>query len=441
MNIRATAARAILTALVASTAAAQTPPATTTSPASTFLDQADGLSLDQALARARAQEPSIRAARTSVDAARGGRQQAGLRRNPAVSMEWRDEPSGTDNQLMVNLDWPLDLFRKPGRVAVADRAIAAAELSVADRERMLAAAVRARFGDVLVAVRELTVLEELAVVARRQFDVLRTRVDIGASPPLERDLLDVEVRRIDAERAMQLGRVERALLELKRLLGMPPAETLRLRDSLEAVVAREAAEPAAAAGDAAERRTDVREAAARVAEADARLDLAERDGRFDVSLFGGYTRMDAGFPQFGVSPAGMPERVRGTFHYVSAGAMVTLPVLNRHQGEVAVAKAERTGAAAAREATMLAAQTDIASARIADARAREAVRLYGASGLSLARQNLNVIVQSYELGRTTIFDVLTEQRRFLELERAYTETLRAAFEARTALKNSLGEWP
>jgi outer membrane protein TolC len=121
--------------------------------------------------------------------------------------------------------------------------------------------------------------------------------------------------------------------------------------------------------------------------------------------------------------------------------MVTLPVLNRHQGEVAVAKAERTGAAAAREATMLAAQTDIASARIADARAREAVRLYGASGLSLARQNLNVIVQSYELGRTTIFDVLTEQRRFLELERAYTETLRAAFEARTALKNSLGEWP
>jgi cobalt-zinc-cadmium efflux system outer membrane protein len=440
MNIRATAAGAVITALIAASAAAQAPPSTARPP-STFLDQAGGLSLDQAIARARAQEPAIRAARTSVDAARGVRAQAGRRQNPAVSLEWRDEPAGTDNQLMVNVEWPLDLFRRDGRVAVADRVIAAAELSVVDRERMLAADVRARFGDVLVAVRELTVLEELAAVARRQFDVLRARVDTGASPPFERDLLDVEVRRIDAERTMQLGKVEGALLELKRRLGMPPAGTLRLRDSLETVVTRESAEPAAAAADAAERRSDVREADARVAEADARLDLAERDGRFDVSLFGGYTRMDAGFPQFGVSPAGMPERVRGVFHYVSAGAMVTLPLLNRNQGEVAVAKAERAGAAAGREAALLAAQTDIAAARIADARAHEAVRIYGGGGLGLARQNLAVMGQSYDLGRTTIFDVLAEQRRFLELERAYTQALQAAFEARTALRRALGELP
>jgi hypothetical protein len=30
------------------------------------------------------------------------------------------------------------------------------------------------------------------------------------------------------------------------------------------------------------------------------------------------------FPQFGLSPSGVPERVRGVFHYVTAGAMVTL---------------------------------------------------------------------------------------------------------------------
>jgi len=50
-----------------------------------------------------------------------------------------------------------------------------------------------------------------------------------------------------------------------------------------------------------------------------------------------------------------------------------------------------------------------------------------------------VVGQSYELGRVTVFEVLTERRRYLDVERAYTEALRAAYEARTALNRALGE--
>ena len=39
----------------------------------------------------------------------------------------------------------------------------------------------------------------------------------------------------------------------------------------------------------------------------------------------------------------------------------------------------------------------------------------------------------------TIFEVVAEQKRYLDFERAYTETLRAAYEARTALNRALGE--
>ena len=39
----------------------------------------------------------------------------------------------------------------------------------------------------------------------------------------------------------------------------------------------------------------------------------------------------------------------------------------------------------------------------------------------------------------TVFDVLAERRRYLDVERAYTEALRAAYEARTALNRALGE--
>jgi cobalt-zinc-cadmium efflux system outer membrane protein len=403
---------------------------------SAFLDPVNGLSLDEAVTRALAQEPSLRASRTTVDVARGMQMQAGLRKNLAVSAELRGEPAGSDNQSMLAVEWPLDLFRREGRVAVAAREVTAAELSVA--ERLLASAVRARFGDVLAAVRDLTVLEELVAASGRQLDLLRARVDQGASPPLDRDLVAVEARRVDADRLLQLGRAERAMFELKRMLGVPPTESVRLKETLEDVVKRESAAPPQVA-NAVERRPDVRETQSRIAVSDAKIDRAGRDGRIDVSLFGGYMRMDAGFPQLGLSTTGTPEPIRGLFHYVTGGATVTLPIFNRNQGEVAAARAERAGAVAAHDAARLSADTEIAAARISDQRAQEAVRVYGAEVRTLARQNLNVVRQSYELGRTTIFEVLAEQKRYLEQERAYSETLRLAYEARTALKRAVGE--
>jgi cobalt-zinc-cadmium efflux system outer membrane protein len=433
MNIRSIAALLATSALVASTSAAQTPASV-----ASFVDPANGVSLEQAIDRALAQEPSIRAARTTVDVARGMRLQAEARRNPSLSVELRDEPSGSDSQTMVTMEWPLDLFRREGRIVVAEREVAAAELAVADRERLLIADVRARFGDALVAVRDLMVLEELVDNGRRQYDLLRSRVEQGASPPLERDLVDVELRRLDADRLLQLGRVERAFFELKRILGVSPDDPLRLRETLEDVVSRESGTVVVSAA-AAERRADVREAGARVAVADAKIERAERDGRFDVSLFGGYMRMVSGFPQFGLSATGTPEPIHGQFHLVTGGATVTLPVFNRNQGEAAAARAERAGAAALQDAAALSAMTEIETARALDRRTREAVQLYAGTARTLARQNLSVVRESYQLGRTTIFEVIAEQKRFLDLERAYTETLRAAYEARTALNRAVGE--
>jgi len=429
MNLRATSALFAISVLLASASAAQT--------AASFVDPAGGLTLDDAIGRAVAQEPSLRAARTNIDVARGMRVQAGLRKNLSASAEFRGEPSGTDNQSMFSVEWPLDLFRRDGRIAVAEREVAAAELAVADRERLLIAEVRARFGEALVAVRDLALLDELVDATRRQHDLLRARVEEGASPPLERDLVHVELRRMNADRSLQLGRVERAMYELKRVLGAGPHDSLRLRDTLETVVARDyAASPAPP--DPLQPRSDVREATARVGVADARIDRAEREGRFDVSLFGGYTRMDSGFPQLGLSPSGAPERIRGVFHYVTGGAMVTLPLFNRNQGDVAAARAERAGAVAVQEAAALSAETEIAAARSLDQRAREAVQLYAGDARTLARQNLSVVRQGYELGRTTIFEVLAEQKRYLEFERACSEALRAAYEARTALNRAVG---
>jgi cobalt-zinc-cadmium efflux system outer membrane protein len=188
-----------------------------------------------------------------------------------------------------------------------------------------------------------------------------------------------------------------------------------------------------------ESRPDVQEAEARLRVADARIDRARREGRVDLSLVGTYMRMDAGFPQRGFNSTGDLERVRGLFHYVSGGAMVTLPLRNRNQGEIASAQAMRVGAEATLAAVQLTAQSEIAAATTRDDFARRAIAVYAEGVRTLARQNLDVVTQTYELGRGTLFDVLNEQRRYLDLERAYTVALREAYEARTALRRALGD--
>ncbi|HKX59863.1 MAG TPA: TolC family protein, partial [Steroidobacteraceae bacterium] len=297
--------------------------------ASRFVDPANGLSLEEAIARAFEQEPSLRASRSEVDVAQGMKEQASLRRNPSVSFEWRDEPGGTDHVTTVGVEWPLELFRQDGRIAVADREFTAAQLAVADRERLLAADVRMRYGDVLASIRNLELFDGLLSATQDQFELLRSRVEEGASPPLERDLLDVELRRVQAERLLQAGRTEAAVFELKRVLGMKADATLTVRDTFEDLVQRESAvaPQVADASTAVERRADVRAAAARIETAAAKVDRAESDGSFDVSLLASFMRMDAGFPQRGFAPDGRLERVRGQFNYWSAGAMLTIPVM------------------------------------------------------------------------------------------------------------------
>jgi cobalt-zinc-cadmium efflux system outer membrane protein len=440
MTARIASSVLIAMLLAGASGSAQAPAARAPS-AGRFVDPVNGLSLERAIARAIEQEPSLRAARSQVEEAQGTKMQASLRPNPSVSFERREEPGGTDNLTTVGIEWPLDLFRGDGRIAVADREVATAQLAVADRQRVLASDVRTRYGEVLATIRDLALFDEIVAATQNQFDLLRSRVEQGASPPLERDLLDVELRRVQAERLLQTGRAETAVFELKRVLGMKADAALTVRDTFEGLVQRESAaapqvpDMATTVGQ----RADVREAAARIDTAIAKIDRARSEGRFDVSLFGNYMRMDAGFPQRGFAPDGGLERVRGQFNYWSAGAMVTIPVLNRNQGEVAMARAERTSAAAAHDAARLAAEAEVASARARDERAREAVKIYGAGAQALARQNLAVVGQSYELGRVTVFEVLAERRRYLDVERAYTEALRAAYEARTALNRALGE--
>src|SRR5262245_65109261 len=111
--------RLVLVMLVAlapqSIAEAQAPESDQHAPmAPRFIDRVSGVTLDQAIEQALGQEPGLRAARADIDVARGMSAQAALRPNPTVTFAQLTEPRGTDAQTRIDVEWPLDLFRKAG---------------------------------------------------------------------------------------------------------------------------------------------------------------------------------------------------------------------------------------------------------------------------------------------------------------------------------------
>src|SRR5712692_3065535 len=135
--------------------------------------------------------------------------------------------AGPDNNLTASVIVPLDLNgRKAGRVGVAAGELEMKHAQVAERARRLRAEVRMRAGELLAAQRNLRFTEELLQVNLNALGLLRSRVSQGAAPPLEENLLRVEVNRLEASRLLLVSQVEVHALQVKALSGMPPETPL-----------------------------------------------------------------------------------------------------------------------------------------------------------------------------------------------------------------------
>ena len=403
---------------------------------SAVINPATGLSIEQAIEEALRQEPALAAARAEIGVAAGERRQAALRPNPDVMFEQREQVRGMDRQTNVSVEMPLDLFARGPRMLTADRRVGAAEAAVRERERQVAIAVRAQYGMVLEAVRRLEIAEEVLAASRRTYELLRGRAEEGAAPPLERDIALVELRRLESTRELATGRLAMALAGMKRVLGRAPEGDLSLRASLEMAVEQDAAHAVRTRSGP---RADVVEAEVQAAVAAARTRQADQEARPSFSIFGGYMRMNQGFSQSGFNPLGGLEPIQGTFNNVAAGVRVSIPLFNRGQGSLAAARAGEIAAAETVKARRLDAAAEAAAAVARLDAARRAAASYSTDVRGLARRNLDVMRETHALGRVALFDVLNEQRRYLEFQSTYTDVLAELFAAVTALWGATGD--
>jgi outer membrane protein, heavy metal efflux system len=383
-----------------------------------------------------ANNPELRAARAELEAAAARVQQAGLRPNPILELGGQKAIS-PDNNLSVGLTVPLDLNgRKDGRVGVAQREVEVRRAQIAERERRLRADVQMKAGDVLAARRTLSVTDELLRANRQALTLVEERVRQGATPALDENLMRVEVNRLEAGRLMQSSRIDVAVLQLKALAGTPPDEAVELRgDLLSPTIPPDRAD---ALGRSVEQRPDVRAARAEVAVAQAKLRKEQAEGRWDASVNVGYQRQDFGFNLKGLTDSGSTRQIQDVFHYFGAGLTITLPVRNRNEGNVAAASAETTAAERRREFSELIARQEVAASLAQYEAARRSAELYERGVREVARANVDVVRQSYGLGRATLLDVIAEQRRYIEVENGYTDVLRQAWDAGVDVERAIG---
>jgi cobalt-zinc-cadmium efflux system outer membrane protein len=423
-------ANARLFPVVAQVAAVQPPP-------SSFLDSKTGITESQLVVRALALNPTLAAARHDIDIARDEVTQAGLRKNPALSLGGMQEISGQDNRVSVGASLPLELHgRRSLRTTTAARKLDVTRENIRDKERILAGEVRVHFGETLAAIRNLRFVEQLLKINRDFLALTESRVSEGATAPHDADVVRVEVNRIDALRVDNLTKTEVALLRLKQSVGMQPEDPLVLNGSLED--SRISADQSQFLKLALAHRPDLIAQRGNEAVSLAELRMREAEAKPDASVSASYERPNSGFSQRAFNSNGTLSPIRQTFNYAVVGIDITLPAFNRNQGAIAAGAAAIDAARDRISAADLVVRYEIAEnqARYKGAQAR--IAIYGSGVRDQAARNLEVVRQIYTYGRNTLLDVITEQRRYIEIETGYTDVLLDGYAARVGLEQAVG---
>src|SRR5882672_4144508 len=302
--------------------------------ASDFIDSQNGVTESELVARALASNPTLAAEHQEIEIAKGDLLQAGLRKNPSLSLGGLKEVNGDDNRFSIGGSIPLELFgRRARRTELAERKRDATQESLANQERLVAGEVRIRFGKALAATRNLQFAEQLHQANGEFLKLMEDRVREGAAASLDAEEVRVEVNRISALRIDYQAKAEIALLTLKEAVGIQPEESIRLKGSLE--IAASAFDRKQLLQLALSHRPDLAFQRANEAMAAADLRQQQAEAKPDASFSASYERPDSGFSQRAFNSAGNLRPIRQTFNYAVFGLEINLPVFNRNQGAIA----------------------------------------------------------------------------------------------------------
>jgi cobalt-zinc-cadmium efflux system outer membrane protein len=378
----------------------------------------DGLTQEEAVAIALWNSPSFLATLADLGIARADLAEAGLLRNPILSLLFPLGPK----QLEFTLQYPFDaLVQRPARVAAARLNVRAIGERLVWDALALVAQVRTAHADAIIADRRLVLAAENAALTRRLADITDARLRAGDISELEAraprtDAARTEVVRRAAEHDRDLAR-----LTLAALLGLDRRpEEVQTRVSA-AYDAPPCPVDDARLKDALASRPDVRAAELSIEAATAR---ARWERSRVLALIGILDANGAGEEGFEIGP----------------GLGLDVPLFNRNQGGMARATAEIERAS--RLYTVARAQviTDVRSAGVRETQALQALAAWTSDIVPSLETEQRQATSAYEAGEVALFSVLDVSRRLVDGRMRQLDAEADLYRSRISLERAIGRY-
>ncbi|OFW13720.1 MAG: hypothetical protein A3F70_07295 [Acidobacteria bacterium RIFCSPLOWO2_12_FULL_67_14] len=366
--------------------------------------------------------------------------QAGVRPAPAVEIEESTgRPLGSAGEQAFSAAYfhTIETFgKRDKRIAVAHKSTEAVQADLADHLRLLTLDVKVRYAEAVREQRKLETIQRLLSTNREYYTLTDMRVRHGDAAPLEGQLFLTDLSRVQVQQVVLANSADRALLELRKVVGAAPAEPLQLATAVPP--------PATASGlsELQERalrdRPDLHALRLVEEQAVAEETLARAEGKPDLTASARYVRSDSGFDQLGYNAAGQLVPVRGRDNVLTFGLSVLLVPPRRNQGAIEAAQARSVAARLRREHLESVVRLEVEAAFRRWQSARSAVDILDQGVIGQSEKNLAVFRQAYTLGQFRVLDVLVEQRRLIETQLTYLDLQSELFEAVAELEASVG---
>jgi cobalt-zinc-cadmium efflux system outer membrane protein len=372
-------------------------------------DLGDGVNEDEAVAVALTLNPDLHVARAAIGESQALLVSANVLPNPEVGVGFRDGFNGTPG-FVLDADLLFELL-KPGersaRIGVANAKADASRVEVLAREYDLATDVRRQVLAVLVAEHQAGLLEDEVALRRRAAELVIQRKGVGEGNDLDVSAAGLELAEVQRERRLASAELERARLELNRLMGLPPSYQVQLSDSGKPL--------SIAIFD------DPNDAELQERMQAGRLDLRSKEAEYLAAEEELRLAVSRQYPRIKIGPSFEHDGVSD--NYLGLGATLELPIFDRNQGGIAAATAARERTRAEYTALL---HRLTAAAFAARARARAAKAEIDAEErdiLPLLQRNQELSRSAFEARELNVLDWVTAQQRALRTRRAYLDSV------------------
>lgn len=375
------------------------------------------LTLDDAIQIALARNPMLAAAQESIEISRGDAVNAGLRPNPAISLQTENYPYFQSDrgpflqsqEMTARFDYEVQTRNRVElRRSSAELAVTRDRRVYQDEVRLLRLQVQSAYYGVLLAKSNLELARSILVQTDEVIALNRTRFEQG-------DISELELTRAQVERLRFAGDVFAARIELKN----STAALLALMNGGDLSAEIEAAGtlgqpvnlglPVGLHVDdflalASRERPDLRAAEAEIERSMAQNRLQRAIASPNITVGGGYKR-------------------NGPDDSLVLGITIPLNIFNRNQGGIIRAEAEGRRALHLAEATRNQLRLQVQQAFNSYQINQERVEYIRSEQLRQAEQASRVTLAAYRLGGMPLMDYLDAQRQYRDTARVFNQAM------------------